>query len=148
MKMKEILEKETNQLRNELAEQQKHLFELRSQAVTEKLEDPSQLGKTKKTIARILTVLRQREPQGQNGHDTQKAEQPAAEGEGAEKTTKPATPRARKPAARGGKKKAAAKKPAPKKKAPAKKGGTKTPTKARKPAAKKAARKSKAAAGT
>ena len=61
MKMKEILEKETDQLRNELVEKQKHLFDLRSQAVTEKLEDPSQLGKTKKEIARILTVLTVRE---------------------------------------------------------------------------------------
>jgi large subunit ribosomal protein L29 len=61
MKMKEILERQTEQLRHELVEQQKHLFDLRSQAVTEKLEDPSQLSKTKKDIARVLTVLRQRE---------------------------------------------------------------------------------------
>src|SRR4030095_16183059 len=61
MKMKEILEKQGDQLDHELVEQQKHLFDLRSQAVTEKLEDPSQLRKTKKDIARIKTVLRQRE---------------------------------------------------------------------------------------
>jgi large subunit ribosomal protein L29 len=61
MKMKEILEKQTDQLREELVEKQKHLFDLRSQAVTEKLEDPSQLGKAKKDIARILTAMRQRE---------------------------------------------------------------------------------------
>ena len=60
MKMKEIQERETSHLEHELAEQQKHLFELRSQAVTEKLEDPSQLGKTRRDIARIKTVLRQR----------------------------------------------------------------------------------------
>ena len=34
---------------------------VRSQAVTEKLEDPSQLRKTKKDIARIKTVIRQRD---------------------------------------------------------------------------------------
>jgi len=45
MKLKEIREKETDHIRHELAEQQKHLFTLRTQAVTEKLEDPSQLGK-------------------------------------------------------------------------------------------------------
>ena len=61
MKMKEILEKQTEQLRHELVEQQKHLFDLRSQAVTEKLEDPSQLHKTRKEIARMKTILRQRE---------------------------------------------------------------------------------------
>jgi large subunit ribosomal protein L29 len=61
MKMKEILEKQGGQLTHELSEQQKHLFELRSQAVTEKLEDPSQIAKTRKVIARIKTVLRQRQ---------------------------------------------------------------------------------------
>ena len=60
MKMKEITDKETAHLEHELAEKQKHLFDLRSQAVTEKLEDPSQLGKTRRDIARIKTVLRQR----------------------------------------------------------------------------------------
>ncbi len=61
MKIKEINEMETNHLVHELAEKQKHLFALRSQAVTEKLENPSELGKTRKDIARIKTVLRQRE---------------------------------------------------------------------------------------
>jgi large subunit ribosomal protein L29 len=60
MKMKEIIEKETGHLEHELIEKRKHLFELRSQAVTEKLEDPSQLGKARRDIARIKTALRQR----------------------------------------------------------------------------------------
>jgi len=72
MKMKEITDKETGHLEHELAEKQKHLFELRSQAVTEKLEDPSQLGKTRRDIARIKTVLRQRVL------EQQKSKQPAA----------------------------------------------------------------------
>ena len=61
MKMKELRDKEAEHLKHELVEQQKHLFHLRSQAVTEKLEDPSQLGKTRRDIARIKTVQRQRE---------------------------------------------------------------------------------------
>jgi large subunit ribosomal protein L29 len=61
MTTKEIREKEGNQLNIELVEKQKHLFDLRSQAVTEKLEDPSQLRKTKKDIARMKTIIRQRE---------------------------------------------------------------------------------------
>ena len=61
MTTKEIREKESTALSHELIERQKHLFALRSQAVTEKLEDPSQLRKTKKDIARIKTVIRQRE---------------------------------------------------------------------------------------
>ena len=61
MKMKELVDKDVSNLNQELAEKRKHLFELRSAAVTEKLEDPSQLTKTRKDIARIKTVLRQRE---------------------------------------------------------------------------------------
>ena len=61
MTTKEICEKESTALGHELVERQKHLFALRSQAVTEKLEDPSQLRKTRMEIARIKTVIRQRE---------------------------------------------------------------------------------------
>jgi len=61
MKMKEIAQKETDHIRHELAEQQKHLFTLRTQSVTEKLEDPSQLRKARKAIARFKTALRLRE---------------------------------------------------------------------------------------
>jgi large subunit ribosomal protein L29 len=59
---KEIREKQTEALTHELKDRQKHLFDLRSQAVTEKLEDPSQLKKTRKEIARIKTILRERDP--------------------------------------------------------------------------------------
>lgn len=59
--MKEIRDKNSEALQHELTDKQKHLFDLRSQAVTEKLEDPSQLRKTRKEIARIKTVLRERE---------------------------------------------------------------------------------------
>jgi large subunit ribosomal protein L29 len=63
MKIKEIREKETAQLQQELAEKQRKLFVLRTQSVTEKLEKPSELGKTRREIARILTVIRQRQLQ-------------------------------------------------------------------------------------
>ena len=61
MKLKEIRQKETDHIRHELAEQQKQLFALRTQSVTEKLEDPTQLRKARRAIARLKTVLRQRE---------------------------------------------------------------------------------------
>ena len=67
MTAKEIREKETEHLRHELVEKQKHLFDLRSQAVTEKLEDPSQLRKTRKDIARMKTILKQRETEAGKG---------------------------------------------------------------------------------
>jgi large subunit ribosomal protein L29 len=60
-KLKELRDKGAEDLQREVVEKQKHLFDLRSQAVTEKLEDPSQLRKTKKEIARIKTLLRERQ---------------------------------------------------------------------------------------
>src|SRR5688500_8434019 len=60
MTSKEIREKETGHLNHELVEAQKKLYELRGQAVTEKLEDPSQLRKTRRSIARMKTILRER----------------------------------------------------------------------------------------
>ena len=59
MKIKEIKEKDADGLKLALKEQQKHLFDLRTQAVTEKLEDPTQMGKTRRTIARIKTIMHQ-----------------------------------------------------------------------------------------
>lgn len=61
MTVKEIREKETGHLKEALVETRKHLFHLRSQAVTEKLEDPTQLRKTRREIAQMQTILRQRE---------------------------------------------------------------------------------------
>ncbi|HSI34464.1 MAG: 50S ribosomal protein L29 [Phycisphaerae bacterium] len=60
-KLKEMRDRSTDDLTKDVAERQRHLFDLRSQAVTEKLEDPSQLGKVRREIARIKTILRQRE---------------------------------------------------------------------------------------
>jgi large subunit ribosomal protein L29 len=60
-KLKELRDRSVEDLQREVVEKQKHLFDLRSQAVTEKLEDPSQLKKTRKQIARIKTILRERQ---------------------------------------------------------------------------------------
>jgi large subunit ribosomal protein L29 len=60
-KLKELRDKKIEDLRREVVEKQKHLFDLRSQAVTEKLEDPTQIGKTRKEIARINTILKERQ---------------------------------------------------------------------------------------
>jgi large subunit ribosomal protein L29 len=82
MKTKEIREKNDEALEHELRDQQKHLFDLRSQAVTEKLEDPSQLLKVRRDIARMKTILRQRQLEGQpkdgNGAATKSDESRAA----------------------------------------------------------------------
>jgi large subunit ribosomal protein L29 len=49
-----------DELHGELERLRRHLFDLRAQAVTEKLEDPTQLLKTRRAIARILTILNER----------------------------------------------------------------------------------------
>ena len=60
MKTGEIRQLSDEELASELERLHRHLFDLRAQAVTEKLEDPSMLGKTKRDIARILTTQHQR----------------------------------------------------------------------------------------
>jgi large subunit ribosomal protein L29 len=60
MKIADIRERSTGDLHGELDRTRRHLFDLRAQSVTEKLESPTQLGATRKDIARILTVLRER----------------------------------------------------------------------------------------
>ncbi len=61
MKTSEIRQLNDEELLAELARVRRHVFDLRSQAVTEKLEDPSLMTKARRDIARLLTVARQRE---------------------------------------------------------------------------------------
>ena len=61
MKVKEIRELSDEEITAEVERLRRSLFDLRSQAVTEKLEDPATLGKSKRDIARILTVQRERQ---------------------------------------------------------------------------------------
>ena len=60
MKVKDLRQLSDEELRLELERIQKHLFDLRTQAVTEKLEDSSMLTKAKRDMARILTVQGER----------------------------------------------------------------------------------------
>ena len=60
MKIAEIREMKTEELHSELDKLRRHLFDLRSQAVTENLQDPTMLTKAKRDIARIFTVLQER----------------------------------------------------------------------------------------
>jgi len=64
MKIGDIRQMKTEELHAELDRLRRHLFDLRAQAVTEKLEDPAQLTKTKRDIARVFTVLRERGESG------------------------------------------------------------------------------------
>ncbi len=60
MKVSEIRELRTEELHSELDRLRRHLFDLRSQAVTENLQDPSMLTKAKRDVAKLFTVLRER----------------------------------------------------------------------------------------
>jgi large subunit ribosomal protein L29 len=67
MKASDIRELRDNELGDKLEELQKQLFELRSQAVTEKLENSMAVKNIKRDIARVKTVLRAKELAGQAG---------------------------------------------------------------------------------
>ncbi|MCX5637621.1 MAG: 50S ribosomal protein L29 [Planctomycetota bacterium] len=60
MKAKQYREMGDDELEDKLEELQKHLFDLRSQAVTEKLENSKAIINTRRDIARIKTVIREK----------------------------------------------------------------------------------------
>jgi len=49
-----------NELYSELATQRRHLYDLRFQLATRQLDDHTQLTQTRRSIARILTVMTER----------------------------------------------------------------------------------------
>ena len=59
--MEDIRALKTDELHSELDRLRRHLFDLRSQAVTEKLENPRQIGALRRDIARLLTDRRYRQ---------------------------------------------------------------------------------------
>ena len=60
MKISEIRDMKTEELHSELDRLRRHVFDLRSQAVTENLKKPSILTRAKRDIARLFTVLSER----------------------------------------------------------------------------------------
>lgn len=60
-KAKQLREMSSEQLEFQMRETQQELFKLRFQAATEKLDAPSSLRRLRREIARIKTVLRERE---------------------------------------------------------------------------------------
>jgi large subunit ribosomal protein L29 len=60
MKVKDLRQLSDEELGLELERLRRHLFDVRSQAVTEKLEDPTLVTKAKRDTARILTVQQER----------------------------------------------------------------------------------------
>jgi large subunit ribosomal protein L29 len=60
MKAQHYREMSQEELDNKLEELERHLFDLRSQAVTEKLENSKAVINVKRDIARIKTIIREK----------------------------------------------------------------------------------------
>jgi len=61
MKVRHYREMSSDELESKLEELQRHLFDLRSQAVTEKLENSKAMLNVRHDIAKIKTVMRERQ---------------------------------------------------------------------------------------
>lgn len=61
MKVKEIRELSTEEINKKLVEAKEELFNLRFQQATGNLEKPSRIKELRKLIARLKTVLHERE---------------------------------------------------------------------------------------
>lgn len=60
MKAKELRAKDAAELNNELMALRKAQFSLRMQVATQQLQNTSQLGKVRKDIARVKTLLHEK----------------------------------------------------------------------------------------
>ena len=61
MKVQEIREMSEEQILQEMEALERKVFDLRTQAATEELGVPSELRKARRSIARMRTILRERE---------------------------------------------------------------------------------------
>lgn len=64
MKASEIREKSQLELQKELSDLKSELFKIRFQLATNQLENPMKLKDIKKSIARVKTIIRERELNG------------------------------------------------------------------------------------
>ncbi len=61
LKIKDIRELSSKELEGKIVEAKKELFDLRMKQSTGTLEKPSKINELRKTVARMKTVLRERE---------------------------------------------------------------------------------------
>jgi ribosomal protein L29 len=88
MKAGEVHKLSDDEIKVEATRLRRRIFDLRSQTVTEKIEDTSQFGKARKDLARVLTELNAR----------QTARNPAAKTKAKTKTASPVAGTAKSPA--------------------------------------------------
>jgi large subunit ribosomal protein L29 len=61
MRVKEIRELPTEDLKNKIDDTRKQILEMRFQLATRKLDSPAKLRTARKTLARLLTIRSQKE---------------------------------------------------------------------------------------
>jgi large subunit ribosomal protein L29 len=66
MKIADIKGMRPDELQGKLEELESHVFSLRAQAVTEKLENSNSIKNARRDIARVRTVMRERQLKGQS----------------------------------------------------------------------------------
>ena len=64
MKTNEIRKLSTEEINKKIAESKEELFNLRMKQATGSLENPSRIRALRKTVARLKTILREREIEG------------------------------------------------------------------------------------
>lgn len=69
MKAKDIRNLTTTEIEKEIKEAKEQLFNLRFQLATGKLEETANIRKVKKTIARLKTIVREREIEEEKAAD-------------------------------------------------------------------------------
>ena len=67
MNIKEVRDKSTEELKKTLEELKAELFDLRFQRATGSIDNPMKIRENKKSIARILTVIKERESEKKEG---------------------------------------------------------------------------------
>jgi len=66
MKLQEMREKTIDELKDAVIEFKKQLFNLRLKKSTNKLEDPSLISKTRRSISQVKTVISEKEKEVEN----------------------------------------------------------------------------------
>jgi len=61
MKAQQYREMSPDEFQGKLEELRRHLFDLKSQSVTEKLENSKAMTNVKRDIARLMTVMREKQ---------------------------------------------------------------------------------------
>ena len=64
MKTNEIRKLSTEEINKKISESKEELFNLRMKQATGTLENPSRIRELRKTVARLKTILREREIEG------------------------------------------------------------------------------------